>query len=513
MKSLVRFLFLIFVFAFSSNMQGQITNLLVNGSPTHFTLMSGGEMSWSYNLPVGGTALLEIWIDVNANSILEPATDILWQAFYQMDGQEGNNGPPDMDGLVNGQITFGMPIGLAPAEYIITFSNNSSTRSISGTITPLLSPVFTISGTVSVPAGKSAQYLILNLESSGENGGKFWTAITDVNGNYFMYTDADTSGNPWRLRIDNEQRINPAILSPDRINLTLDAGNSMNYSGNNFTFNTAAAEINGTVKDDDGNPVVGVDVYISGNDGYWNRNAMTDLTGSFSLGFLSNELPASNVWLGAGNSEDNSMVSAGTRLPTVYSGNVVTKNLTLFRTNATISGRVTLGGNSPNMNLEIMAGVTDTAFLRTYTDFNGYYTLDVSNKLYNYEIFCWNLPPNYMGGSILAHPGQTNVNLNFNLTDVQEDHSTIPSEFNLAQNYPNPFNPSTKISWQSPIGSWQTLKVYNVLGNEVATLVDEYKPAGNYEVEFDAAQLTSGIYFYKIQAGSFVETKKMVLLR
>ena len=127
MKSLVRFLFLIFVFAFSSNMQGQITNLLVNGSSTHFTLMSGGEMSWSYNLPVGESALLEIWIDVNANSILEPATDILWQAFYQMDGQEGNNGPPDMDGLVNGQITFGMPIGLAPAEYIITFSNNSST--------------------------------------------------------------------------------------------------------------------------------------------------------------------------------------------------------------------------------------------------------------------------------------------------------------------------------------------------------------------------------------------------
>jgi hypothetical protein len=118
-----------------------------------------------------------------------------------------------------------------------------------------------------------------------------------------------------------------------------------------------------------------------------------------------------------------------------------------------------------------------------------------------------------MGGSILAHPGQTNVNLNFNLTDVQEDHSAIPSEFNLAQNYPNPFNPSTKISWQSPIGSWQTLKVYNVLGNEVATLVDEYKSAGNYEVEFDASQLTSGIYFYKIQAGSFVETKKMVLLR
>jgi Secretion system C-terminal sorting domain len=81
----------------------------------------------------------------------------------------------------------------------------------------------------------------------------------------------------------------------------------------------------------------------------------------------------------------------------------------------------------------------------------------------------------------------------------------------LSQNYPNPFNPSTKISWQSPVGSWQTLKVYDMLGREVATLVDEYRPAGNYEVEFSATTLSSGIYFYKIQAGEFVSVRKMVL--
>ena len=492
MKTLIRFLFLIFVFVFSSTGSAQISNLLVNGSSTHFTVMSGGEMSWSYNLPVGGTALLEIWIDVNANTIVEPATDILWQAFYQMDGQQGYSGPPDMDGLVNGQISFGTPIGLAPAEYIMSFSNSGSTVTISGTITPLLFPVFTISGTVSVPPGKSAQNLIMNFESDNENGGKFWTAITDVNGNYSMNMDADTSGNPWRLRIDNEHRLSPAILSPDELNLVLNAGVSTNYSGNNFTFSTAAAEVNGTVKDDDGNPIAGVDVFISGNYGAWDRNTRTDLTGSYSLGFLSNELPTSNVWLGAGNSDDNSMVSAGVQLPTVNSGNVITKNLFLYKTNSTISGRVTLGGNSPNMNLEIMAGVTDTAFLRTYTDFNGYYTLNVTNKLYNYNISCWNLPPNYMGGSILAHPGQTNVNLNLNLTDVEHDQSVIPNEFSLLQNYPNPFNPSTKISWQTPVASWQSLKVYDVLGNVVATLVDEEIPAGTHEVIWQATNLPSG---------------------
>ena len=85
--------------------------------------------------------------------------------------------------------------------------------------------------------------------------------------------------------------------------------------------------------------------------------------------------------------------------------------------------------------------------------------------------------------------------------------------YNLFNNYPNPFNPTTKISWQSPVSSWQTLKVYDVIGNDVATLVDEFRPAGSYEVEFTASNLASGIYFYQLKTGSLIETKKMILLR
>jgi hypothetical protein len=89
----------------------------------------------------------------------------------------------------------------------------------------------------------------------------------------------------------------------------------------------------------------------------------------------------------------------------------------------------------------------------------------------------------------------------------------MPLSFNLSQNYPNPFNPSTKIKYQIPELSFVTLKVYDVLGNEVAALVNEEKPVGSYELEFNATSLPSGIYFYRLQAGSFVETKKMVLLK
>ena len=99
------------------------------------------------------------------------------------------------------------------------------------------------------------------------------------------------------------------------------------------------------------------------------------------------------------------------------------------------------------------------------------------------------------------------------IVNVQEDIISNPKNFQLYQNYPNPFNPSTIISWQSPIGSWQTLKVYDVLGNEVATLVDEYRNTGNYSVEFDGSNLPSGIYFYQLKAGSYVETKKMILIK
>jgi hypothetical protein len=103
-------------------------------------------------------------------------------------------------------------------------------------------------------------------------------------------------------------------------------------------------------------------------------------------------------------------------------------------------------------------------------------------------------------------------------TEIEADrYSTTPETFLLEQNYPNPFNPTTKIRYSIPnvgFGLAQTvLKVYDVLGNEVATLVNEEKPAGSYEVTFDASNLSSGIYFYKINAGSFSDTKKMILIK
>ncbi|MDP2366420.1 MAG: T9SS type A sorting domain-containing protein, partial [Ignavibacteria bacterium] len=102
------------------------------------------------------------------------------------------------------------------------------------------------------------------------------------------------------------------------------------------------------------------------------------------------------------------------------------------------------------------------------------------------------------------------------ITSLQEENDLQLNAYSLYQNYPNPFNPSTKIRYTIPNGvevSIVQLKVYDVLGNEVATLLNEEKAAGSYEVSFSASNLASGIYFYRLTAGNFIETKKMILIK
>jgi len=120
---------------------------------------------------------------------------------------------------------------------------------------------------------------------------------------------------------------------------------------------------------------------------------------------------------------------------------------------------------------------------------------------------------NIAAGSYLYRLKQIDFDGTYEYSPEVEVEISSLSEFALHQNYPNPFNPTTKIKWRTPVSSWQTLKIYDVLGNELTTLVDEYKPAGNYEVEFEAGHLPSGVYFYQLQAGEFIQTKRLMLLK
>lgn len=128
--------------------------------------------------------------------------------------------------------------------------------------------------------------------------------------------------------------------------------------------------------------------------------------------------------------------------------------------------------------------------------------------------FSRNPSSGFEGGVIYAGLGPTGLYFNSSnlVTDV-EDNLVSLDNYALYQNYPNPFNPTTKIVWQSPVSGWQTLKVYDILGNEVATLVNEYKNAGRNEVEFDASKLSSGLYIYTLRSGNFISSRKMMLIK
>jgi len=99
------------------------------------------------------------------------------------------------------------------------------------------------------------------------------------------------------------------------------------------------------------------------------------------------------------------------------------------------------------------------------------------------------------------------------VTPVEENQIPIPLSFNLSQNFPNPFNPSTAIQYSIPQRSNVTLKIYDILGNELETLVNEEKTMGTYELTWNAANLPSGVYFYQLKAGEFIQTKKMILIK
>ncbi len=133
------------------------------------------------------------------------------------------------------------------------------------------------------------------------------------------------------------------------------------------------------------------------------------------------------------------------------------------------------------------------------------------NHIYSFQ------DKNLSSGKYQYRLKQIDFDGSYEYSKIIEAEIGTPDKFVLDQNYPNPFNPSTKINFSIPdVGTGlalSVLKVYDILGNEVATLVDEEKPAGVYEVEFNASKLSSGIYFYKLQAGQFIGTKKLLLLK
>ena len=142
-------------------------------------------------------------------------------------------------------------------------------------------------------------------------------------------------------------------------------------------------------------------------------------------------------------------------------------------------------------------------------DFDSFYTVEAGQALgtYLFQAYIGNYPDESWDSSAFT------FDIIEDTSFVNPQHNEIIDNFTLRQNYPNPFNPTTTISYYLPNSGHAILQIYNPLGQHIRTLASGWHQPGTYRVTFDASELSSGIYFYSLQAGSFTNTQKMVLLK
>ncbi|HRI85574.1 MAG TPA: T9SS type A sorting domain-containing protein, partial [Ignavibacteria bacterium] len=159
------------------------------------------------------------------------------------------------------------------------------------------------------------------------------------------------------------------------------------------------------------------------------------------------------------------------------------------------------------------------------SDYNSIYmnnmnTAKGTHALLNMEILSAGSGDNLSGGNEIENFVLKQNRINDIISSVinkKSDNLSIinkqPDKFHLSQNYPNPFNPITKIAYSIPVSGIVTIKIFDITGREIKTLVNEFRNAGSYEIEFDGGGLSSGVYYYKLETNNFSETRKMILIK
>lgn len=440
----------------------QVTNLIINGSSGSFSFTSGDAISWSFDIPSGATVDGEYWYDVNQNGTIEPDTDVARFIFTQTDGDtNGNGGPPDMDGLVNGHVVFMQPVGLAPGKYVGKFTHNASSLERAGTVLALASPAHVISGHVTPPSGRSAQYIIVEVhrnESAGQPNS--WDAFTDASGNYSIEMNADTAGNPWRVRIETNP-YPPSIISPQEIDLII----TDNHFGNNFVFVTAAAQVVGMLVDQDNQPLAGRWVEVQQDSTYLFHSTNSDGSGFFQIGLPSSELGSKSwkIYTSDGGDVTTSMLEASIQLPVINIGDSLYRILRVYSVDSQISGQLRVNGNPPGYPIKVTANSPDFGRGRAWADsLTGNFIIPVSSRISAYDMGIEGLPYGYTVQPTTGHPGDTGIVIN------------VMTQTNVLVNWSNGWN---MISLPLRVPNNQTTSIYP----SAASSVYSYSTASGYQ--------------------------------
>ncbi|HEX2866761.1 MAG TPA: carboxypeptidase regulatory-like domain-containing protein [Ignavibacteriales bacterium] len=441
---------------------------------------------------------------------------------------------------------------------VITAAQGSSLN-LSISLAPYIKSVnYTVSGSVKNSEGKPVRAKIkvfrMNavVNNEKENGDEkddmkpcnvFGTS-TDDQGNYTVKVKSSDTIVVFASPVFGEEHMSSQAYLPQFYNnrQTLQEADklvaSSNLTGINFVLERKAAfknSISGQVADTLSNGVAaGVVAYRIGEGkyGFSKSGALTDSTGKYTL---TNLVPGKYILLAIPRAgympsfyrQDGMPVFARKLADTLVMAdstvkiniNITVRKLNIVQGTGSITGFIKdTDGKSVNGALSLVVNEKGQFAGYAISDASGEYTVGglasgnytLSADMYEYK----ETQPAY--ASVTSDNVTPVVSFTMEAASVSsasEDNGAVPSAYSLKQNYPNPFNPSTTISFSIPEKARVTLKIYNILGSEVASIMNEEKPAGKYSVVFNAGSLPSGIYFYTLSSGKYSVTKKLVLLK
>jgi hypothetical protein len=471
----------------------QITNIKINNQEGSFSFFQGNTLSWSYNLPAGDSAHIEIWMDLNNNHYPDDNDKLLY-SFNQIDGDTTSQPGqfPDADNIDNGTISYTLNEALPPGRVLITFYSptDGSGAQVEGFINGVGIYQSSLSGKVTAPAGMSSDNILVRIKVSVNGYDIVYDVLTDANGSYIIGNQGSFGSILCSIYV--EEPFAGYISEPPMRNQLLIQNEFI--SGLNFSFSPVVAKVTGYLRDDDNTPLRWSKILLRNASGDRQRNTLTNDSGWYSISVDSADIPTGPFTLESGTYSDAHSYAL-THVDAINHNDSLSRNVIAYKNTSTISGRVTNNGSSLHEVSLVATTSGDSGFARTVSEYgSGLFTFHVSNKISTYYIS----PDTISIPAVQGHPGDTGLVVSI-VTSVRERENGIPGAYQLYQNFPNPFNPTTVINYDIAANSRVRMVLINILGQEIARMVDQEQSAGRYAATIDASNLPSGVYFYRLQ--------------
>jgi hypothetical protein len=514
-----------------SNAVISLGNLMVNGVKGGAKIQQGDIGQWNYQISVGGTANLELWVDVNNDSMLQENQDLHMFDFKQIDGGFSEDAPPDKDGIANGIVFTEMPMGLAPARYFLRVFNLTDTDTAEFEILPIPQPTTTFFGQVFDQNGIGAPWVMVQAEPERSEGmPDFRYVFTDSTGNYVLAMDGIRSApeQNWQLKL-HEKTLNQQIPIESHYSVQV-SGNAGPYD---FHLVLPTIFMQGIIVDENHNPVFDQVISYAWSESkqVGKQSTMVDSSGKFILSFSDQDTGNWEIGISSRSPNNNFMEPVRQTFLLDHSQDTVKVEFTLYHTNAFIRGRIVADGDPMVANRRIVAYSDTTGSSEIFSNHDGSFSIPVSDQANNYFVRMeWDDFDQFMNAGFEyqsldlsdVSPGDSVVLQFSRFPSAVVGENNLPLSFALEQNYPNPLSlrlqVGTTVLFSIPQKSQIQIDVYNILGQKVAELLNSELGSGKHTVQWSGMDLTghrvgAGVYFIRMITPGFVQNRKLLIIR